>query len=76
MIRALTKSETYLLEWLRRQEKSTYVECQGPVLDELLALGLVSVERPRGGAQKETAEVRLTERGQTALNRGSIRPTT
>lgn len=68
MGRGLTRSELYLLECVRRVPNTPLMECRGPVLDTLQALGLVSIARDADA----DATVQLTPEGVAALRRGRI----
>jgi len=72
----LDKDETALLSWLGEETYSQYGECQGPVLDSLVAKGLVKIHGqsehqenfiPVNGAGELYRAVSLTDAGKQVL---------
>lgn len=61
----LTNSETFLLEWLGKEDSSAYGECKGRDLDVLVDLGLAEVGpmQPIYPTSRDFCRVSLTEAG-------------
>ncbi|MDP1702562.1 MAG: hypothetical protein Q8L53_16615 [Aestuariivirga sp.] len=53
----------FLIDWLAKEDLSSYGECKGKLLDELFADGLVEFVTELPDPRKEFSTVRLTENG-------------
>lgn len=63
--RELTYQERFVLEWLSKEDGSSYGECRGEALNGLRSLGLVLVEGDHRGSDYD--RVCLSEKGWRAL---------
>lgn len=66
----LTPSETFLLDWLSKEDFSQYGECYGRTLDRLVERGLAQIHDDRALAQGDGPMYRavsLTDAGRAAI---------
>ena len=69
IIAGLSKWERFLLEWLSKEEHSSYGECQGRDLDALHSAMLVSIEGSARFLALGFGRVSLTPHGLAVRNR-------
>jgi hypothetical protein len=67
MTMALT--DILLLDWLEREESSALGECDGELLDGLVAKGYAVIVPPPGGGDHRFSRVMVTEAGRAYLTR-------
>lgn len=69
----LTSQEKFLLDWLSKEDFSSYGECEGSSLNVLINCGLAQVGRDAAGRGGSYAPVSLTEAGWALLRQLNLR---
>ena len=62
-------TDILLLDWLDREESSALGECDGELLDGLVAKGYVIIVPPPGGGDHRFSRVMVTVEGRAYLER-------
>jgi len=69
----LTKAERFVLEWLAKEDVSSYGECRGVALEGLIERGLARVGAPVSihARDQDYLPVSLTDAGWAELKKGA-----